>query len=225
MIRLFEKGKNMSDVADLLSRIDAEFVAVEKKIKEFQTQQLQDYQGRHERLELYAKACDQLRDTWRPRLEALAKKFGDKVQVTPSVTPTGREATFQFRSPLADIVLRFSASTDFEVRNLVLDYDLHILPVLLKFESHVRAEFPLEAIDADAIARWVDDRIVEFVRTFLALNQNEHYLKGHMVVDPVSGTRFPKHAAAATLEWRGATHYFIGEETRQEFAKKNGITG
>lgn len=213
----------MADVTVLASRIDAEFAAVEKQIKEFQSQQVQDYQGRQQRLELFTKACDQLRSAWQPRLEALAKKFGDKVLVTPTVTPTGREATFQFRSPLADIVLRFSASTDYEVRNLVLDYDLHILPVLLKFESHVRAEFPLEAIDADAVARWIEDRIVDFVKTFLSLNQNEHYLKPHMVVDPISGTRFPKYAAAAKLDWQGSTYYFIGEATRLEFAKKNGI--
>lgn len=214
----------MADVNSLVSRIDAEFAAVEKQVKEFQAQQVQDYQGRQQRLELFAKACEQLREAWRPRLEALANRFGDKVKVTPTVTPTGREATFKFRSPLADIVLRFSAATDFEVRNLVLDYNLHILPVLLKFEPHVRAEFPLEAIDSGAVARWVDDRIVDFVKTYLALNQNEHYLKGHMVADPISGTRFPKYAAAATLDWKGSTYYFIGEETRQEFAKKNGIT-
>lgn len=213
----------MADINNLTSRIDAEFTAVEKQIKEMQAQQVQDYQGRQQRLELFTKVCDQLSETWRPRLEALAKKFGDKVQVTPTVTPSGREATFQFRSPLADIALRFSASTDYEVHNLVLDYNLHILPVLLKFDSHVRAEFPLESIDADAVGRWVDDRIVGFVKTFLALNQNEHYLKPHMVVDPISNTRFPKYAAAVKQEWKGTTYYFIGEETRKEFAKKNGI--
>ena len=214
----------MADVNSLLSRIDAEFSASEKRIKEFQSQQVQEFQGRQQRLELFQKACDQLRDTWRPRLEALAKKFGDKVKVTPSVTPTGREATFQFRSPVADIVLRFSASTDFEVRKLVLDYNLHILPILMKFEPHARAEFPLEAVDAAATVKWIDDRIVDFVKTYLSLHQNEYYLKGHMVADPISGTRFPKYAAAATLDWQGATYYFIGEETRREFAKKNGIS-
>lgn len=214
----------MADAKSLLDRIDAEFSASEKQIKEFQTQQVQEFQGRQQRLELFAKACDQLRETWLPRLEALATKFGDKVKVTPSVTPTGREATFQFRSPLADISLRFSATTDFDVRKLVLDYDLHILPILMKFEPHARAEFPLEAVDANATAKWIDDRIVDFVKTYLSLHHNEYYLKGHMVADPISGTRFPKYAAAATLDWQGTKYYFVGEETRREFAKKNGIS-
>jgi YHS domain-containing protein len=214
----------MSDVAKLMGRIDAEFAAVDQQIKDFQSQQVQDFQGRQQRLDLYTQACQKLRETWHPRLEALALKFGDKVKVTTSVSPTGREATFQFRSPLADIALRFSVSTDFEVRHLVLDYNLHILPVLMKFESQARTEFPLESIDSAAIAQWIDDRIVDFVKTYLSLHQNEHYLKGHMVSDPISDTRFPKYAAAATLDWNGNTYYFIGEETRREFEKKNGIS-
>jgi len=213
----------MTDVDGLLTRIDAEFSASEQRIKEFQTQQVQEYLGRQERLELFTKACEMLRDSWRPRLETLAKRFGDKVQVTPCVTPTAREATFQFQSPLADIVLRFSASTDFDVRLLVLDYDLHVLPVLMKFEPHIRAEFPLEAPDPEAVASWLDDRIVDFVKTYLSLHQNEYYLKAYMVEDPISFTRFPKYAAAATLDWNGVKHYFVGEETRQAFAKKSGI--
>ncbi|MBX3438258.1 MAG: hypothetical protein KF861_12260, partial [Planctomycetaceae bacterium] len=71
-----------------------------------------------------------------------------------------------------------------------------------------------------------DDRIVDFVRTYLDLHQDEHYLnylKEYMVEDPIAGVRFPKHAAAAKCEWGGKTHYFIGEETCQEFCKTNGI--
>jgi len=213
----------MSDVQGLLGRIDAEFATVEKQAEQFRNQELQDYHGRQERLEQFSQVCDQLRSTWHPRLTALAERFGDKVSVTPAVSPTGRVATFQFRSPLADIALRFSATTDFDVRHLVLDYDLHILPVLMKFDSHQRVEFPLGAIDPSAIAQWIDDRIIDFVRTFLALNQNEYYLKGHMVVDPISNTRFPSYAAGAKLDWQGKTYYFIGDETRREFAQKNGI--
>jgi YHS domain-containing protein len=214
----------MADVSSLLSRIDAEFAASEQRIKEFQSQKVEEYKGRQERLELFSKVCDQLRDTWRPRLEALAKKFGDKVQVKPTVTPAGREATFKFQSPVAQITLRFSASTDTDVRNIVLDYDLDILPILMKFESHARTEFPLEAVDAEATARWIDDRIVDFVKAYLAVHQNQYYLKDHMVTDPISNTKFPKYAAAATLEWQGTKHFFVGEETRQEFMKAKGIS-
>jgi YHS domain-containing protein len=160
---------------------------------------------------------------WRPRLEALTRKFGDKVKVTPRVTSSSREGTLDFQSDLARVRLRLTASTDHEVRKLVLDYNLEILPILMKFDSHRQAEWSLDAIDRQAIASWIDDRLVEFVRTYLSLYQNEYYLKDHIVEDPVAGIRFPKHAAAATLERAGKTYYFIGEETRREFASQHGI--
>src|SRR5213594_1301207 len=120
----------MEDVSGLLGRIDKEFSASREKVKAFQTKQVQAYQGQKERLELFAKDCEKLQEVWRPRLEALARKFGETAKVTPRVTPSAREAVFEFRSNLASIRLRFSASTDPDVQNLVLDYDLHIIPML-----------------------------------------------------------------------------------------------
>jgi len=54
----------------------------------------------------------------------------------------------------------------------------------------------------------------------LSLSQNEYYLKNHLVVDPVADAKFPKFAAAATLERQGKTFYFISEKTHNEFEAK-----
>jgi YHS domain-containing protein len=213
----------MSDIQSLASRIDTEFTAVEEKLRKFQVEQVQDYQGRQKRLGQLGQAFEDLREIWKPRLELLAGKFGERVKVTPRLTPSTREASFEFQSMLARIRLRLSASTDRDVRNLVLSYDLEIIPMLMKYDSHVEAAFPLERIDKEAVARWVDDRIVDFVHSYLALGENDVYLKDHMVEDPVAHVHFPKLAAAATLEWKGKTYYFVGEETRREFARQNQI--
>ena len=221
--RILTKGDTMADINSLLQRIDSEFAASEKRIKEFQAEKAQSYEDRQNRLKKFEEVCDRLRDIWQPRLEALAKRFGDRVKVTPRTSAELREATFKFDSGLAHIDLRFRASTDQDVRNLVLDYELQILPILMKFVPHVQGEFPLETVDAGAVGQWFDDRIVDFVRTYLSLHQNEFYLKDHMVVDPVAGVRFPKFAAASVLDWQGKKHYFIGEKTRREFEQKNKI--
>lgn len=213
----------MTNVNELLDRIDAEFESSEKRLDEFRKQEIKEFQGRQQRLDQFANACSLLRGIWHPRLEALAAKFGDKVNVTPTVSPNSRVATFKFNSPLAAIELTFRAATDFDVNNLVLDYDLHILPVLMKFDSHSQVEFPLAKIDPEAVGRWIDDRIVDFVKTYLALTQNEYYLREHMVADPISLTRFPKYAAAEVLEWKGEKYYFIGCETLNEFKKSKNI--
>jgi YHS domain-containing protein len=39
----------------------------------------------------------------------------------------------------------------------------------------------------------------------------------------VAGVRFPRFAAATTVEWNGKTYYFIGDETRREFDAKHGL--
>ncbi len=210
----------MPDLDNLLSRIDAEFAGLEARRKQVQEERIEQYHEREQRVEKFEQLLNQLRDVWRPRLEALAKRFGDHVKVTPSVSPGHRQATFQFQSPLARINLRFSASPDAEVKKIQLNYDLEILPILMQFEKHAEISFPLDQVDAAAMTQWLDDRIMSFVKTYLALHENEYYLKDFMVEDPIAHVRFPKFAAGAKLERGGVTHYFVSEETCQEFAKQ-----
>jgi YHS domain-containing protein len=207
----------MPDINELLTRIDAEFDAAKEKVAKLQSQNVEQFQQRRARLERFDTMLAGLRDIWRPRLEALAEKFGKRVQLRPVVKPQRREASFEFESNLAQIRLRFSVMPDTEVRNVVFSYDLDILPILMKFESHSEFEQPLEAVDPGKLAAWIDDRILAFVRTYLSLHENEYYLKDHMVDDPVAHVRFPKYAAGATLESKGKTVYFLSEETRREF--------
>jgi YHS domain-containing protein len=212
----------MSEVSNLISRIDAELNSVQERVQKFQEQKVAEYKGRQERMEQFGRVCEQLREVWRPRLEALAQRFGDKVTVKPEVKPTLREATFRFQSQLARIDLKFSATTDSDVRKIVLSYDLEILPILMQFERHAAMEMPLDQIDAAKVARWTEDRIVDFVKTYVALHENQYYLKDYLVEDPVAGVRFPKYAAGAKLDWKGKTYYFISDETRSEFQSREG---
>jgi YHS domain-containing protein len=210
------------DVATLLNRIDAEFSALDAKIKAAQGETQQEHRDRKTRIATIEKELETLPEVWKPRLEALVKRFGDRAKVAPRIDPSNRAVTMDFQSELARIKLRLSAATDQDVRNLILNYDLEILPTLMQFDSHQQAQWPLDAIDRKAIGQWVDDRIVSFVKTYLSLHENEYYLKEHMVQDPVAGVRFPKFAAAATGQWGGKTYYFIGDETRREFEASHG---
>lgn len=203
----------MSKVEELLSRIDKEFSAVEERIKKNQSQQLDMYRDRQDRLAKFEQTLDHLRDVWRPRLEAFAKRFGDRIKVTPSAGPTKRSATYQFRTDLAHVQLSLSATTDQKIEQIILNYDLQIMPILMKYENHAELALPLDAVDDETVAKWIDDRLVQFVQVYLSLHENEYYLKPHMVEDPIAHVRFPKFAAGAKLESEGKTHYFINDET------------
>jgi len=214
----------MPDINSLASRIDAEFSAAQEKVKKFQTEHEEQHKERQKRLEQLGKIFEELQTIWRPRLELLVKKFGSRAQTTPRIVPSTREVTFDFQSRLARVRLKLSAYTDRDVRKVVLSYDLEIIPVLMRFTPHAEVEFPLSGVDKDAVAQWIDDRIVDFVKTYLALGDNEAYLSAHMVEDPIAHVTFPIFAAGATLEWMGQKFYFVGEETRREFAQQNNIT-
>jgi YHS domain-containing protein len=213
----------MANIDALTSRIEAEFSAVKAKVQAFQSRSLEEHKQREQRVIQLGKLFDELSTLWRPRLEILQKRFGDRVKVTPRIVPSTREAMFEFQSKVARVRLKFSATTDRDVKKIIVSYDLEILPVFIQFQPHTEVEYPLDAVDKEALASWMDDRIVEFVQTYLSMGENEIYLKDLMVEDPVAHVTFPNFVAGATLDWQGTKYYFLGEETRNEFAKQNKI--
>lgn len=213
----------MSEVDDLVRRIDEEFASASARIEEFQAEKVHEYQERKKRLEEFEDVIDHLQDVVRPRLQALAKRFGDQVEMSPRIEPERREVKFSFKSQLATIQLKFSVRPDADVRNVNYAYDLSILPIFIKFNGHQSVSFPLDGVDKEAVGAWIDDRIVEFIRTYFSIYENHNYLKEHLVVDPVADVQFPDFVSAAELEWKGKKYHFISTETRDEFIKLNGI--
>lgn len=209
----------MTDIQSLIDRIDAEFAVAAEKAKKLQAQQLHEYHQRKNRREAIEKCLAELRNAWQPRLEALVQRFGDRVLATTQTTPIGWEDNLSLQSDLARVRLKFSASTDSDARQLTLDYNLEVIPVFMRFASYSRLELAPDSLDLLSAARWMDDRVIDFVQIYLSLQENHQYLRDHLVEDPIAQVRFAKSAAAATLEWNGQSYYFIAEETRQEFAK------
>src|SRR5438034_10413032 len=104
----------MSDVNDLVARIDGAFTAVKDKVKQDQQQQLQDHKERQKLLKEYEKLQPRIVEIAKPRLEALARRAGDRAKVTPSVAGSRRSARFEFRSAKAAMTLTFSVAPDRE---------------------------------------------------------------------------------------------------------------
>ncbi|MCI0704673.1 MAG: hypothetical protein L0241_26760 [Planctomycetia bacterium] len=213
----------MSDVNELVARIDGAITAVKAKAKQQQETELKHFQERHALLKEYEKAQAKVVELAKPRLEALAKRAGERVSVTPSVSETRRSARFEFRSPKAYITLTFSVAPDRELKNVVVEYDLKIVPVLWKFDSHAEFSTPIAALDANGLTRWLDDRIVGFIELYIQIHESELFDKAEFAEDPIAKVKFPKFAAGATLEHGGQTHFFIDENTKAEFAKQKGI--
>ena len=207
----------MFDISNLAKRISVEFSSAAERDKELLGGQMQDVKEPQNRLEELGKVFEELREVLRPRLELLRREFGNRVQVTPRIVPSMRDATFYFQSSLAHVELRFKASTDRDFQRLILSYLLEITPAVVHYRPYAQVEFPLNAVDKAAATTWIDDRIIEFIQTYLSTGEPELCPKDQMVEDPIARIRFPKFAAAATLERKGEKFYFVSEETRRKF--------
>ena len=107
----------MESVSSLIERIDAEFSAAEQRWDQLRVKQLEVYQVRQQRLECFERIVRNPAQLWEPRLDALAKRFGNNIGCS---CPTGTRATsrdassFGRTSPVSDCDSR--VSPDAEVR-------------------------------------------------------------------------------------------------------------
>lgn len=213
----------MSDIKQLESRLNGVVADAKEKAKQGQQAMLQEHLQRQKALKEYEKVQDRLIELVKPRLQVLATKAGQRVTVTPSVAQYRRTARFEFRSPKAYITLSFSIGPDRDVTNAVVEYDLKIVPVLWRFDSHLEFRTSIANPDTAGLLQWLDDQIIGFAALFVRINEGEIVEKAELVEDPVAKVKFPKFAAGAALEHGGQTHYFIDDTTRDQFAQQKGI--
>ncbi len=98
--------------------------------------------------------------------------------------------------------------------------DLNILPVLMEYTRNNEELFPLDG-DDEAIASWVEERILEFIDTYLRLETHPLYQKDNAVIDIVCGMHIPFTAATSSVVRDGRTFYFCSEHCKEAFNKGN----
>lgn len=155
----------------------------------------------------------------RPRLQKAASFF-DNAEVAPLNERSWNHCTAAFKH-----TERFPASTrldlfvipDDKVDNLVVVYDLSIIPIFFQFEGHDTLAIPVDQVDESSVARWVDRKLIEFVETYLRLEQADEYQRENFVTDPVCGMRINRNSAASQVQLSGVTYYFCIDECRRRF--------
>ena len=125
---------------------------------------------------------------------------------------------FSDRCP-ANVELSFHLGHDGPVENALLDYKLDIIPIFIKFDSHDQLVIPIANPNDAAIGAWIDDKLVEFTRTYFKLYFTDQYQKQNMETDPVMSIRFPRAYAAANKEYQGRTYHFYTTESFDEFER------
>ena len=181
-------------------------------------QQMAEAEARHQR---YTALADRLtQEVIRPRVEKLQSLF-DNARM-PEARNSRHTCCCQFehttRFP-ATAYLEIGVTRDGEIKTVILHSRLEILPVFFPVEGSDELTMPLDGVDENKVADWVEAKILQFVDTYLRLETSDHYQQDNLVTDPVCGMRVNKAFAPAQMTYRGRTYYFCVTECRARFAE------
>jgi len=216
----------MTDVDTLVLRIDQELEAEVKTQKAAWDEVARTNRERGPRLERYETVAKHVIELLKPRLAAFIDRFKAVVKAEPVVREHIRAMNLTFTATVAKVTLLFEVFPDRDVSHARLECTQEIIPVVVRYDKQSVLEVPLDAVQDDAIVGWFDERIVAFVKAYVALLRQDaglqEHLKDLLVEDPVAKIHFPKYLASSTLERDGRTYYFVDEDTRREFEKQPG---
>ena len=115
--------------------------------------------------------------------------------------------------------LSFRVGHDGHFENAVLDFRLQILPILITFDSDDQLVIPIDQPSDDAIAAWIDDKLVGFTQTYFQVYFHDEYQKSNLELDPVMKVQFPKTYATGKKEFQKRTYYFYTKESLERFVE------
>jgi YHS domain-containing protein len=214
----------MTDVKTLVNRIDQEIVAEVVRQKAGWAELVQANRAREARLQRYETEADRLIALLKPRLDAFIERFKAVVKTEPIVREHTRELKLTFTATVAHVTLRFAVLPDMDVNHVRLECNQEIIPVVVGPEKPSVLEFPLDGVRGEDVVQWFDDRVIAFVRVYIAIVRQDsslrERLKDQLVEDPVAKVSFPKYLASSTLERDGRTYYFVDEDTRRAFEQQ-----
>ena len=214
----------MTNVDALINRIDQEVAAEVERQKAGWAERALASRERELRLQRYESQARHIIELVRQRLDAVIDRFKGVVQAEPVVREHTRAVNLTFAASVAKVTLRFEVFPDRDASHVRLECTQEFIPTLVPYDKQSALEFPLDGVRDDAVVQWFDDRVIAFVKAYIALVRQDatlqEHLKDQFVEDPVAKIRFPKYLASSTLERNGRTYYFVGEDTRREFEKQ-----
>ena len=219
----------MSSVDPLVERFSTEVAAATERIHVLQTEAAKAFVGQEQRFMRFVALTERIHAILQPRIEAFTKvNVLIDIRLNVSLELRGPEErgfpgrTTTLGVPSSDacsgkVELSFHLGHDGPIKNAIMDYRLEILPIFIKFDSHDQLVIPIDNPSEDAIAAWIDDKLVGFTRTYFEMYFTEQYQKQSFEMDPVMNVRFPRAFAAGKKEYQGRTYHLYTKESLEAF--------
>lgn len=118
----------------------------------------------------------------------------------------------------ASVKVSFSVEHDLRLENVIVHYDASMLPQFVRFHGSDDGIWPLDDVTDDAVAAWVEARLLDFLDVYLQIDRGLDDFADEPVTDPVCGMRIGRSSVAASHDYRGHAYYFCSRDCRDKFA-------
>jgi YHS domain-containing protein len=209
----------MTSVQDLERRIQEKLAVSEERLRLRQNHTGELMRAAEKAHAAFTATADRLIESViRPRMTAVKAQL-DGV-AAPELDCTRHACCLQLahipRFP-ATVRLDLGVTRDGDMRTLIVQYRLRIIPIFFPFEGADDLTFPIDRVEPERVALWLDDKLVAFVETYLRLELEQGYQDENRVIDPVCCMSVNRVDAPARAEYGGKTYYFCVSECRDRF--------
>lgn len=212
----------MEKTSSLAERISNRFEQHRHDLADKQQQldsRMKEMLEQRERLAAIAKS--QIESVVLPRMEELVRHFDNAKVVVLNIEANSTCISEFAHTPKYPAIVKLGISLlPGDNASLTARYDLSILPELMAYNRNADAIFPLDG-DEVALAGWVEDRILDFLNTYLCLETHPLYQKNNTVLDIVCGMHIPSASATSSVVRQGRIFYFCSEHCKEVFLKEN----
>jgi YHS domain-containing protein len=118
----------------------------------------------------------------------------------------------------ASAKLSFGVEHDSRFEQVMVTYDVSMVPVFVKFNEHDKLIGALDNLAAEKVATWVEQRIVDFLDAYLQLDRGRDDFIEEPATDPVCGMRIIRSTAAASTSYRGHPYFFCNQSCLDQFS-------
>lgn len=169
------------------------------------------------RLEFSKRAPELFETVIEPRLRLFAEQLPDSLYTRTTHGHSGIVSINRHRRYAAMVELEVSVTCDGQVEQILVPYELRIIPILIQFEREDTLSLPLFEADAAAVRAFVDSKLEGAARSYVELTNNPHYQREHLVIDPVCGMTIHEDQAAAVVEHEGRKIFFCAQVCKERF--------
>ncbi len=174
-----------------------------------------DFSARRERFDTLAEHLNLT--IIRPRLETVASYFVN-ADLQDEKTPNRSSCWFGFcqRFP-ATTYLEFAIEHDVRFEQLIAHTRTRMMPAFVRFSEQDRLPLPLDSVADDQVADWVEERLLEFLDTYLRIDGGGEDFEEESATDPVCGMQILRSSAAASSSYFGHPYYFCCVDCHTKF--------